>query len=95
MGLIHNLLVSVTHLLFVGMDILVVMILVKVVYDRWQFLWLKPFFDLVCPSVKFITSTLGARLSRITGKSYPEKTQAILLVLFLWAIQFVFASTSN
>jgi len=78
---------SVTHLIFVGMDILAVMILVKVIYDRWHFAWLKPFADLVAPPVDSITRRLGTWLSKMTGKSYPEKMRLLTLILCLWLTQ--------
>ncbi|NQV35387.1 MAG: hypothetical protein HQ515_22020 [Phycisphaeraceae bacterium] len=89
MGLIPYLLRSVVQLTFMAMDFLVVMILVKVIYDRWQFVWLKPFANMAEPAVKSITSSLGTRLSKLTGKSYSEKTRLILLILCLWVIQCV------
>ena len=92
MGLIYNVLAIVSHLLFSCMDILMVMILVKVIYDRWQFIWLKPFFTMVQPAVKVIIDSLGTKLVKITGKPYSEKTLLLLLILCLWVIQCVVAS---
>jgi len=89
MGLIRNLVMSVTHLVFVGMDILAVMILVKIIYDRWHFAWLKPFANSFAPPVNSITKPLGTWLSKMTGKHYPEKTRLLLLVLCLWSIQVI------
>ena len=89
MGLMHNLVMSVIHLLFTAMDVLVVMILVKVIYDRWHFAWLKPFAAIVTPPVNSITRPLGAWLSKMTGKSYPEKTLLLVLIFCLWIMQVV------
>jgi hypothetical protein len=74
---------SIIHLFFVVTDILMVMILVKVSYDRWHFIWLRSFANLVEPALKSITDSLGNCLSRKTGKVYPEKTRLLLLVLSL------------
>ena len=89
MGLIHNILIGIVHLIFVGMDILVMMILLKVIYDRWHFVWLKPFANIVEPAIKSITSPLYAWLSKTTGKSYTEKTLLILFILFLSLVRLI------
>jgi hypothetical protein len=65
------------------------MILVKVIYDRWHFVWLQPFAAMVAPPVNSITRPLGTWLSKMTGKSYPEKTRLLLLILSLWLTQIV------
>ena len=89
MGLICNVISGLIHLLFTAADALVIMILVKVIYDRWHFVWLEPFANLVAPPVNSITRPLGAWLSKMTGRAYPEKTRLLLLVLILWLTQIV------
>jgi len=92
MGLIQNLLLSVVHLAFVVMDVLVVMVLVKVVYDRWQPECLKLMSRAVKPVISFITGHLEVWTAKITGKTYPEKTQLVLLVIYLSVIRFIIAT---
>ena len=89
MGLIHNILISIIHLIFVGMDILVMMILLKVIYDRWHFVWLQPFANIVEPAIRSITGSLYAGLSKTTGKSYTDKTLLILFILFLSFVRLI------
>ena len=89
MGLIRNLVMSITHLLFVAMDILALMILAKAIYDRWHFAWLKPFADSFAPAVNSVTSHFGTWLSKATGKSYSEKVQLLSLIVCLWLLQVV------
>lgn len=92
MGLIHNLLLSIIHLVFVGMDILLVMILIKIIYDRWQFAWLRPFANIVEPAIKSITGFLYSRFSKTTGKSCTDKTLLALLLLGLSFVRLVICS---
>ena len=91
MVLIPYLIRSVAQLTFMAMDFLVIMILVKLIYDRWQFAWLEPFAKLAGPAVKSITDPLGKWLVKKTGKSYREKTRLLLLTLCLWLMQCVVA----
>jgi len=89
MGLIQNLLLSVVHLVFVALDILVVMVLVKVVYDRWRPEWLRSVSNAVEPVMNFVTGSLGAWVERATGKIYSERMLLALFIIFLWLIRFV------
>lgn len=86
MGLIHNLLMSVVHRIFVGMDILVTMILIKVVYDRCRPECLRLISNAVEPVTKLITGHLETLVTRITGRTYTDKT---LLILFIVCLSFV------
>ena len=89
MGLIPYILRSVVNLVFVAMDILLFMVLVKVAYDRWRFTWLQPLFSIVEQPVKSVTDILGTWLSKRAKKSYPEKTLIILLVLGLTLVRLM------
>jgi hypothetical protein len=86
MGLIHNLLISIVHLIFVGMDILVTMILIRVVYERWRPKCLRLINNAVEPVMKSITGHLGTWVSRTTGRTYTDKT---MLMLFIVCLSFV------
>ena len=92
MGLIYSLLVSIVHLIFVGMDILMVMILIKVIHDRWHPNWLRQCVQITEPLMTSITCFFHAWLSKTTGKSYPEKTCLILLVLGLSFLRLIICS---
>ena len=86
MGLIHHILMCVIHLLFVGMDILVTMIVIRVVYDRWRPECLRHINNAVEPVMTIITGHLGTWVTRITGRTYTDK---MLTVIFLLCLSFV------
>ncbi|MCK4913916.1 MAG: hypothetical protein KAS69_04895 [Planctomycetes bacterium] len=92
MGLIHNLLVGIIHLVFVAMDILVIMVLVKVVYDRWQIEFLKHIANAIEPVINTVTTSAGKLAMTITGKSYPQKTLLVLLLFSMWIIRLIISS---
>ncbi len=77
------------QLTFMVMDFLVVTILIKVTYDRWQFVWLRPFATMVEPVVQSIICPLGTWLSKKTGKSYTEKMRIILVIFVLTFVRLV------
>jgi len=89
MGLLPYLLRSIIQLTFVAMDVLLLMVLIKVAYDRWHFTLLEPLSSIVEQPLKHVTDFIGRRLSRRTRKSYPEKTRIILLVLCMTVVRLV------
>ena len=89
MGLIPYLLRSIVQLAFMCMDILMIMILVKVTYDRWHFVWLKPFASMVEPAMQSIIYPLGEWLTKKTNKFYSEKTCLVVLILGLTFVRLV------
>ena len=92
MGLINNLLMCAIHLLFVVMDILMTMVLIKVIYQRWQPEWLRQINNAVEPVMISITGHLGAWVTRITDRTYTDKTLILIFILCLLAVRFVIAS---
>lgn len=92
MGLIQNLLIGIAHLLFVGMDILMTMILIKVIYQRWRPECLKQINNAVELVVKSTTGHLGSLVTRITGKTYTDKTLTVIFILCLTLVRFVIIS---
>lgn len=88
MILIHNLLICVINLLFVGMDILMTMILIKVIYQRRQPEWLRQIYNtfdlLVVPVLDFVDRVVR----RATGKSLSEKSLVLVIIVSIWVIQF-------
>ncbi len=89
MGLLHHLLLSFFHLMFVAMDVLVVMILVKVVYQRWKVPWLRPFANMVNPALTYIITPISRWITRITGKPPTEKATLLLLIFSLWISRLI------
>ena len=92
MGLINNLLMCAVHLLFVVMDILMTMVLIKVVYQRWRPEWLRQINNAVAPVVDFTTGHLGTLVTRITDRTHTDKTLTLIFILCLLAVRFVIAS---
>ncbi len=89
MGLIHNLLMCAIHLLFVGMDILMTMILIRVIYNQWRPSWLKQAANIVEPVMKLITGHLEIFVTRITNRTYTDKTLILIFIVCLSALRFV------
>ena len=95
MGLIQNLLIGIAHLIFVCMDILMAMILIKVIYQRWRPECLKQINNAVEPVVKSTTGLLETWVTRITGRTYTDKTLTLIFILCLSALRFVIAGLFN
>ena len=89
MGLIGNFLAGIIHLVFVAMDVLVIMIIVKVAYQRWQFEWLGPISNVAEPVISFITSHIDTWVMKVTGKKYSEKTLLLLFVLLMSLVRII------
>lgn len=89
MGLINNLLISVVHLVFVAMDILLLMILIKVIYERWQISWLKQIMKVIEPPMTLILNYVRDVVMRITGKKYSEKILLLLTIACLSLARFI------
>ena len=89
MGLIHNIIVTVVHLLFVAMDTLAMMTLIKIVYQRWRPSWLKQAADIVEPVMKLITGHLETYVTRITNRTYTDKTLIVIFIVCLSVLRFV------
>ena len=87
MGLIPYLLRSIIHLIFVAMDLVVLILLIKTFYDRWHFNWLGPLANALEPAAKTIITSFSGQLSKLTSKTYTDKTLVILLVLCLWVLR--------
>jgi hypothetical protein len=92
MGLIHNILISVIHLVFVAMDILLTMILIKLIYERWKIKCLKPIIDAIGPLMMVVMNTVQNILVKVTGKTHPERTTLIFTVISIWLTRIIVAS---
>lgn len=89
MGLIHNLSISIIHLVFAAMDILLLTVLLKVIHDRWQLAWLAQVNAAITPLINHITATMQNLAMRITDKIYPEKTLLLILICGLLLVRLV------
>ncbi|HML73145.1 MAG TPA: hypothetical protein PKB02_01490 [Anaerohalosphaeraceae bacterium] len=89
MGLIENILVGVVHLAFVAADVLFMVMLLKVVHDRWQIPLIEPILTAMKPVMNVVLNWFAVLVLKATGKSYPEKTLLILLIISLMVIRFL------
>lgn len=91
MGLLTNLFISIINLVFVAMDVLFLMILAIIVYQRWRPSWLEKISSV---SERLISPVLGyfQRLtSRATGKTYSKRVSLNLLAFCLWITRLIVA----
>ena len=95
MGLIHNILIGVIHLLFVVFDIIFVMILTRVVYQRWKPSWLKYAADIVEPLIVPVMGFVYRAARWITGKSLSEKYLLLVIIVSIWVTRFVIGGLFN
>jgi hypothetical protein len=89
MGLIENILIGVIHLAFAAVDVLFLLALLKIVHDRWRVACIEPILTAVKPAMSVILDWFAAMVLKASGKSYPEKTLLILLILFLLVVRFL------
>ena len=92
MGLINNILISFVHFLFVVMDFILLMIAVKVVYDRWRPSWLKQAVDAIEPIHSFILNYAERIVMSLTRRTYSQKTLLLLVVICLSMARLFVAS---
>jgi len=92
MGLFQNLLISIVHLLFVAMDMLMTIILIKVIYQRWRPEYLRQINNAVEPVLNSATGYFEMWVVRITGRTYADKTLTVILILFMSLVRFVIIS---
>ena len=92
MGLIDSLLTGLIHLVFVVFDIVFLLMLLKMINDRWHFSWLNQVVKAIEPTTILVLDSFQALIVKLTGKSYPEKTRLVLLIVCLWIIRSVIIS---
>ena len=91
MGLIYHILIGFVHLLFVAMDIVLLMIAVKVVYDRWKPSWLKQLMHAVEPLINFALKYTADISLKVTGKTYSDKTLMLLIIVCMFTARLIVA----
>lgn len=89
MGLINNIVIGLVHLLFVVMDILFVMILIRLVYQRCQPEWLRQINNTVEPLIVSVMGFVDKAVRRITGKTFPENNLALVTIVSMSVLRFV------
>ncbi len=73
MGLLTNLIMSVVHILLVGIDILFVLLLVRIASCKWQPKWLVTLDNKVKPIVKCFTGHVEKGLMHISKRTPSER----------------------
>jgi uncharacterized protein YggT (Ycf19 family) len=91
MGLLTNLFISIINLIFVAMDILLLMILAKIIYQKWRPSWLEQIFNAIEPLVSYVLDYFQKLISRITGKTYSKRISLNVLFFCLWITRLVVA----
>jgi chromate transport protein ChrA len=89
MELIENLSIIVVNLTFVAADMLFLMILLKIAHDRWQIPCIEPILTAVRPLMGAIMNWFASVVLKATGKSYPEKTLLVLLIISLLVVRMI------
>lgn len=95
MGLIENIIVGVVHLAFVAMDVMFMVVLLKIVHDRWHIPWIEPILTTVRPAMSVIMNGFASMVLKATGKSYPEKTLLALLIICLLIMRMIIISAAK
>lgn len=91
MGLLTNLFISIINLIFVAMDILLLMILAKIIYQKWRPSWLEQISNVIEPLVSYVLDHFQKLISRITGKTYSKRISLNLLAFCLWITHLIIA----
>jgi len=95
MGLLQNLLIIIVHLTLVAADVILIMTILKIVHNRWRVAWIEPIMMAVRPMMSIIMNGFAVLVLRTTGKSYPEKTLLILLIISLLLMRFLVVSITG
>jgi chromate transport protein ChrA len=95
MGLIENMLISVVHLAFIVADVLLMVVVLKIVHDRWRIPWIEPILTTVRPAMSVVLNWFAALVLRATGKSYPEKTLLVLLIICLLVVRMIIVDAAK
>jgi chromate transport protein ChrA len=95
MGLMQNLLIIIVHLTLVAADVILIMTILKIVHNRWRVAWIEPILMAVRPMMGIIMNGFATLVLRATGKSYPEKTLLVLLIISLLVMRFLVVSITK
>lgn len=76
------------------MDILLTMILIKLIYERWQPEILKPVVRISDPVIDLVTARLSKWIMYTTHRTFSRKTILVLLVVSMSLIRFLIIKIS-
>ncbi len=89
MGLIYNLVMSVIHLTFVAIDILMLMILLNFIYARWKHPVFKQITELLEPFLMKALNVFRCLISRFCSRHFNDTALLILLLISLWILRIL------
>lgn len=89
MGLLVNAFIGIAHLVLVAADIVVMMILLDAIYRRWQPAILRPAVIAIRPVLECVLRYFEICTVKISGKTYPQKTLMILLIVCMTLLRLV------
>lgn len=89
MGLIVNILLSIVHLILCITDIMFILIVLKIVHDRWQIRWMEPILVAVRPITSAVLNWFHPLVRKVTGRSFPERIHLVVLVICLTIFRFL------
>jgi chromate transport protein ChrA len=69
--------------------------ILKIVHDRWRISWIEPILTAVRPAMGIIMNGFATLVLKATGKSYPEKTLVVLLIISLLLMRFLVVSITG
>ena len=89
MGLLVNAFIGIAHLVLVATDIVVMMILLDVIYRRWQPAILRPAVIAIRPVLECVLRYFEICTVKISGQRYPQKTSMILLIISMTFLRLI------
>ena len=92
MGLIENILISIIHLLLCITDMLFILIVLKIVHDRWQVRWMEPILVAVRPIISAVLNWFRPLVLKVTGRYFPERILLVMLAVCLTILRLLIVS---
>ncbi len=89
MGLFHNLSMSVLHLVFIVMDVLVLALLLKLICTRWELPVVKQLSEILEPFLRAVLSVFRRLISRCCSRHFSEMALLKLLLVSLWIMRLM------
>lgn len=95
MGIIYNLFMSVLHLIFIVIDVLLLAVLLKLICARWKVPVLRQLSDLLEPLTGKALEEFRKLISTFCPRSFCESVLLKLLLVVLCALRFVIIAVAT
>ncbi|AQT68774.1 hypothetical protein STSP2_01946 [Anaerohalosphaera lusitana] len=92
MSLIPALLIIMAHLFFVACDVILLMIILQAVYDRWQFPRLEQTIKAISPLIDYILGLLDRFLSHMINETYSRRTLLAVTAISICLLRIVISN---